>query len=323
MQITDFKLEYKENFRILHITDPQIVDSTQMRYPTRLCKEEYEMWLPSKINEICFNMIDDLIERTKPDLILIEGDVVYGSFDDNGTALKAFLDKISSYNIPFSLTYGNHDNECALGAAWQNNLVKNTKNSMFKEDVCTIGLYDKDILKRIIIMLDTNCCHDASEQSTKDGHGWYPTVKESQLVTLREFKEAIIKQYGYMVPTMICQHIIPKDVGEWLKSHDKVKDPFVPYISENTKDEFGYLYELHCPIDFEEFPLCKELNVDNIFLGHDHINNLSTMMNGIRVTYVTKTGRYCYYRKELLGGTLSIIKNDGKEVISEHVYSDK
>lgn len=323
MQITDFKLEYKENFRILHITDPQLIDSTQMRYPTRLCKEEYEKWLPSKMGEVCFNMIDDLVSKTKPDLILVEGDVIYGSFDDKGTSLKVMMDKLSSYNIPFSITYGNHDNECVLGAAWQNEVVKNTKNSLFNEGVCSIGLYDNNVLKRVIIMLDSNCCGDASEQSKKDGHGFYPSIRESQLKQLNTLKENIVKEYGYMVPCIICQHIISRDIVNWYKENGYIKDPFAPYISNNTEEEFGSMYENPGPIDFDELPLCKELNIDNIFLGHDHINNLSTMIDNVRVTFVTKTGRYDYHRKEMLGGTVSIISNDGKLVTSKHIFSDK
>ena len=71
--------------KLLQLTDMQVIDSFQRRTPDRLRIDEINSWNPANFDEQCGDGIRSLIAQTKPDLIFITGDIIYGSFDDNGT----------------------------------------------------------------------------------------------------------------------------------------------------------------------------------------------------------------------------------------------
>ena len=75
--------------RILQLSDPQIIDPTQGRRNENADND------PDKrlkdMEERCFRYIRQVVNNTKPDLILIAGDIVYGQYDDSGEALKELI----------------------------------------------------------------------------------------------------------------------------------------------------------------------------------------------------------------------------------------
>ena len=105
--------------KILQLTDMQVIDSSQRRTPDRIRADEIAAWDPKNFDAQCGNHIRSLIAQTKPDLIIMTGDIVYGSFDDNGTTLDWFCNLMDSFKIPWAPTFGNHDNESRKGVDWQ------------------------------------------------------------------------------------------------------------------------------------------------------------------------------------------------------------
>ena len=69
--------------RLLQLTDTQIIDSSQMRTPDRLRPGEINAWRPELFDAQCGDHIRSLVAQTRPELIFITGDMIYGSFDDN------------------------------------------------------------------------------------------------------------------------------------------------------------------------------------------------------------------------------------------------
>lgn len=59
------------------------------------------------------------VAQAYPDLIIITGDIVYGSFDDSGATLRWMCKLLDSFEIPWAPVFGNHDNESKMGVAWQ------------------------------------------------------------------------------------------------------------------------------------------------------------------------------------------------------------
>ena len=49
-----------EKFKILQIPDMQIIDTKQCGRPDRLCAAEQEKWIPEKMKENAFDMMDEL-----------------------------------------------------------------------------------------------------------------------------------------------------------------------------------------------------------------------------------------------------------------------
>ncbi len=114
----DFTLDFEagRDLRILQIADPQIqwLDGARPeRYePIRatffadgITDHETRVW----------RHMDQAVEVTKPDLIVLTGDNIYGEMDDSGTVWDELCTKMDSYEIPWLSVFGNHDNESAKG----------------------------------------------------------------------------------------------------------------------------------------------------------------------------------------------------------------
>ena len=71
--------------KLLQITDMQVIDSLQRRTPERLRIDEINSWKPENFDALCGKQIRSLVVQTKPDLIFITGDIIYGSFEDKGS----------------------------------------------------------------------------------------------------------------------------------------------------------------------------------------------------------------------------------------------
>ena len=115
--VCDFVLEVESgrDVKILQLTDIQIIDSDQQRYKGRLHSWSIDKWKPEYMEDRAFKYMRNVMKETSPDLIVLSGDNIYGEFDDNGTSLKALVEEMDSYKIPWTFTFGNHDNETKIG----------------------------------------------------------------------------------------------------------------------------------------------------------------------------------------------------------------
>ena len=104
-------LEQDREITLLQLTDTQIIDDSQSRTKERLGHDERTAWSRDNIAKNCYDHIRSLVTQSHPDLILFTGDVVYGSFDDSGEILDDFISFMDSLEIPWSMVFGNHDNE--------------------------------------------------------------------------------------------------------------------------------------------------------------------------------------------------------------------
>lgn len=160
---------------ILQLADPQVIDSSQMRTPDRLNAEKVAAWGPDSREERCYKYIRELVEKTNPDLILLSGDITYGSFDDNGSVLIDFINFMETLGTPWAPVMGNHDIESNMGADWMCKQYENARHCMFKQgDILgngnyTIGIRQGGELKRVIVNMDTNGCTGASQASINNG----------------------------------------------------------------------------------------------------------------------------------------------------------
>ena len=159
---------------VLQLSDPQMLDSSQA-VQGRLSDGEGEYWAKDKKEERCFKYIRETIESTKPDLILIAGDIVYGEFDHDGSALISFIDFMEGFGIPWAPVFGNHETESRMGADWQCEQFHNSKNCLFKQRAITgngnytVGVKQDGKLLRVFYMMDSNSGHP-SEASISNGH---------------------------------------------------------------------------------------------------------------------------------------------------------
>ena len=162
---------------ILQLADPQIIDADQKRADSTLNDKMTEMWKwDEEIRKSrCYNYITEIVENTNPDLILLSGDIIYGSYDDNGRVLEDFVAFMETLGVKWAPVMGNHDVESAKGASWQCKQYENAPNCLFKQgDMMgngnyTIGIMQGGELRRVIVNMDTNGCTGASQASKNNG----------------------------------------------------------------------------------------------------------------------------------------------------------
>ena len=320
----DFSVIQKgKEFRILQLTDMQVIDSTQKRFSERLNAEETEKWQPQNMKEILFDSMDKLVAETNPDLIIITGDITYGEFDDTGKSLLAFIEKMESYNIPWAPVWGNHDNESVLGVDWQCQQFINAKNCLFKKGItvgCSnyiIGIKNSDgELNRLMYMMDSNGCANISKvtnQADKDAVKTQFGFTEEQLAWYRSVAVKV-NQYGQKeIPSFLCMHIPPAEVTTALVAIGYQEKADTVDVSHNYQvgsitnggNTWTYIKDTNKNFGFKEgrtvgtsamteyiLPYLKAAKTDGTFFGHQHINALSVEWEGIRYTYGLKTGRY-------------------------------
>ena len=305
------------NPRILQLTDMQIIDSAQRRTPDRISDEKIAYWSTERAKPNCYDHIRDLVAQSRPELILVTGDIVYGEFDDSGRIQKEFSELLGSFAIPWAPVFGNHDNESAVGIDWQCALYENAPYSLFRRGNCTgygnytVGLVYKGSLIRVLYMIDTHGCRHAHSPKANIKAGIYP----DQLEWITSTATAIVDRLGKTVPAFAAYHIPTPEfaIAELEKYGAGNTDYYTLGVEKRALDgDFGAKYEKYkCCGEEDLTPLWNACGVDGIFIGHCHMNNTSIVYNGVRLTFGLKTGAYDYYTNGQLGGTVIACATDG------------
>ncbi len=304
LKILDFIVEVESDCDpvILQLTDPQILDAAQQRVPNRISSEQAIYYATNRMDENCFNYIRETAEATKPDLILLTGDLVYGEFDDKGTSLLALIEVMESLDIPWAPVFGNHDNESKMGADWQSEQLEQAKNCLFKQRTLTgngnytVGIKQDGKLKRVFFMLDSNGCGAISEKSRANGHtvssvgfgqdqiDWYTETAQS----IRTLSPETKFSFAFHIQPEIFSII-----GNKYDFSDTVVD--IDTQEDKDPDDFGLIgAALKGPWDGNRkiWNGLKDLGVDSIFVGHEHCNSASVVYQGVRLQFGQKTGTY-------------------------------
>ena len=322
--VLSFPLEYKNRkIKLLQLTDTQIIDAEQRRTPYRLRIDEIAAWSPNRFDENCGNHIRALVATVLPDLIFITGDLVYGSFDDNGTSFERFCNFMDTLKIPWAPVFGNHDNESARGVDWQCAVLKKSKNCIFKRGRVTgnsnytIGIAVEGELVRVMYMLDSNGAKDAADPSVKKEKGIYRDQLD-WIVTSAEQIDAIA---GKGVPSFMAFHFpttefVEAEIANGYRTQSRTRYTIGVDVEAKNGD-FGCNYGLYADVamSVEGFKqVLRKANTDGIFVGHCHAINTVITHDGIRYVYGLKTGQYDYHIPYHLGGTLVTVERGRFEV---------
>jgi len=320
VQLGDTKKDKK--IRLLQITDMQLIDSMQRRTFDRLRIDEINAWMPDNFDKQCGNQIRSLIAQTKPDLIFITGDMVYGSFDDEGSTFEWFCAFMDSLETPWAPVFGNHDNESAKGVAWQCEKLQKSKNCLFKKGNVsgngnyTVGIAIGDKLIRVLHMIDTNGCGGSEDPDIIRTAGIY----SDQVELIKENSKRIAMAQSGKIPAFMAFHIPTEEFvkAEIMKGYKNESREFYTLgVDVKAKDnDFGCKMERLKPIKVEGdfIHTLKECNVEAVFVGHCHSINTCISYEEIRWVFGLKTGQYDYHIPGQLGGTLISLEGDSFEI---------
>lgn len=322
LEMVDFIVSVPEGRepKILHITDPQIIDASQMRTPDRLGGLLPDYWGADKKNERCYDFLEEIITETAPDLIILTGDIIYGEFDDNGSNLLEFIEFMESFNIPWAPVFGNHDNESKMGADWQSEQFENAENCLFLQRKMTgngnytVGIEQGGELIRVFFMLDSNGVSNASDESLSNGHTQREIGFGQDQIKWYTKNAKSIKSKSPDTKISFAFHIQLNVFGEAFAKYttDPSKHVFIDYAENRQEGDFGYIEKFYSGFDADKsiFEGLKKLGVDSIFVGHEHANSASIVYEGVRLQFGMKCTSY---------DSLNYVSNSGD--IEYTVYS--
>ena len=296
------ELDYKDNFRILQLTDTHIgdKDNTPLHY----------------------EFMDLTINEAHPDLIVITGDVF--TFASKHTA-KEFFAWLDGHNIPWTLTWGNHDEQCFFSIDWVTDLLNNYgKNCKFidlqDDDVqgnanFVINLKEGGAVFEQLVIMDSN-------RYNYNGYFGYDYFKQNQI----DWYSRVVKD---SIPSLMFYHIPLKEINDVWEAAQKDKSLIVnPEVGENKEDQ----REDPCNPDFNSGffkEITKKKSTHGMYFGHDHINNYIIryeVEEGYKIDfgYGIKATDRVYAEDEILGGRVIVLHHDHSLTYEDfyHTYSE-
>ena len=303
-ELVDFVVEVEEGRDpvVLQLSDPQFSD-----YGTP--------------NSYCYDYLQETIEETQPDLILVTGDIVYGKFDEDGQFLLDYIEFMESFQIPWAPIFGNHENECILGVDWQCQQLEEAEYCLFKQGDLTgngnysVGLLQGNELLRVFYMLDSNGCSDPSDASVSSANGIKTTAGFGQdqidwytqsITTLKTLVPDVKVSFAYHIQQAVFEDAIEK-YNEDLNTSSSSILLNIDALETADETDFGCIgkkTEKLWDADYSVWNGMKALGVDSVFVGHQHSNSFSIVYEGVRLQFGQKSSMYDSFNWVLPDGTI-------------------
>lgn len=260
------------------------------------------------------DIVHKLVKDSAPDMIVITGDSVFGP--TNMAYTKHLAKLMDSFEIPWAIVYGNHDDEGKADKYWMGDVYENSKYSLYKNgpyNIGGVGNYAVNIVKSgqpfySVIMMDSN-------RVTKyNGREEYGSFTPSQVSWYSWLCDGL-KKNGYDNSMMFFHIPFP----EYLDAYENWESSgFDNGIGVGEKRE-GVCSAPYNPGMFTK--ITEKRHTGYVFVGHDHVNNYSVQYQGVRLSYGMKSSRQFYSDNDMIGGTLISINAD-KEVSIDYKYID-
>ena len=318
-----------DRFTVLNLTDPQLNE----------CH-----WDPNHPDYGNFFQILDLtvrtlIDRVKPDLITVTGDI---SMADQPKAYPAFADYLDQFEIPWCVVWGNHDQQDVVERinfvykvlpyyhSCKHFIHENGDPAMGNGNYI-IAIEKNSVPVHALFMMDShNCVWLPDEQGVK--HFYYDKLNETQIAWYKE-QATTLKGQGCNHTSMLMH--IP--IHAYQDAFDAAFKPGIDPASVTLKESYGtgcwnpgfeaaygVKHEsgpIACyPYDDGVFAAIKEVGTtENVIAGHCHTINFVIPYQGVNLAFATKTGKVHPFKYPLNGGTVITVYPDGHSEL-RHEY---
>ncbi len=302
------QLKFDENgrFRMMVICDPQT------QYP---------------VAEDLLKFIGETMDNVKPDLVVFGGDIVNNEDD---RTYEALLAPIVERNVPFTLVFGNHDEETSGGQTKEEILeIYQSIEGCLAYDADPAlhgcGTHNLPVMSSDgskvafnLWMFDSGSYY-YDEEGNYMGYDW---VRADQIEWYNNTRDAMTEANGgELVPAMAFQHIIPQEPCEkiFLPTDLNLGDitfnfqdgTHLTVVPDITKYD-GYIFEKSCPgygNDGQWDAFVQGGDVLGLVVGHDHVNNFIADVDGVDLIQ-TPGATYDSYQNEMFQGVRIIDINE-------------
>lgn len=308
-------------------------------------------WMSIKKDSMAINAVAAMVAAEKPDLVVVTGDISYpvpfqaGTFN-NKTSAKIFASLMDQLGVYWTMAMGNHDTE--MYSYFSREQIGDLyENSGYMYSLFTAGSDEADGTGNQIIKVKnskgaiTQALYVFDSHSYTDGDyfgiQWkYDNIHDNQvewyknsLATLNKENKAVtgkksdIKSLAFChIPLVELKDAWDEYVNNGYKDTDRVKLVYGE-AGETGKVVFCGMHEDNL------FETMLELgSTQGVFFGHDHKNNISFDVEGIRLTYGMSVDYLAYPGIYKLGSqrgcTVITVSPDGSfDCKSESYYQDK
>ncbi len=253
-------------------------------------------------------LMREALDAYTPDLVIYMGDnTVASGYENQAKAIEKIVAPCVERNIPFTLVFGNHDQEQGVSNEVLLSEYQKYPGCLAYDAVPSLygcGNHFLPILSSDGKALAFNLWFIDSGTSTAEAGG-YDYVREDQIQWYKD-NAAVLKALngGNTVPALSFQHIIVPEVYDAV---GMIKLPFgiddfnynnnnylpVPNFGSYT----GYIFEPPCPSHINGGQMAAWLETGDVmgtFYGHDHVNDFTTNYEGIDITTVPTVGCNSY-----------------------------
>lgn len=272
----------KQDFKILQLTDIHLGGSSISAI------KDYK----------ALNAVYNLINYTKPDLVIVTGDFVFPmgvmSFSfNNYTPIMQFASFMRNIGIPWAMLYGNHDTE-SMAKSTADEIDELLKSVSYKTSQTLLYPYiQPDItgrnnqiieirnadgtLNQALFLLDSN-------DYTGEGLNDYDYIHDDEVEWYENNIEKLNNQEGKIVSSLVFFHMPLQEYKEAYELYEQGSDEVKYFFGENGEKMIDKVCSSKYPSKLFDTAL-RLGSTKAMFCGHDHYNNLSVEYKGIRLTY--------------------------------------
>lgn len=286
-------LKFKEHrFKILQFTDLHWIEGNGFR----------------KGNDSALSLMRYLLKTEKPDLVVFTGDIVVSR--DAASGWKNVIRPLEEMQVPFAVTFGNHDTETDLTKTQALNIIRaspynvtyNVDNAISGVGNCALPVKDgtgrRD--KWVIYLFDS---HAYAPDTVVKGYDW---IHNDQIQWYRRQSSLYTRTHGGPLPSLAFFHIPLPEFG----------------TVSNMPSKVGNRREDVCapPVNSGLFTSFVEMrDVCGVFAGHDHNNDFAGVLDDICLGYGRKTGYNAPYPETLEKGARVIQLYENERRIETYI----
>lgn len=244
------------------------------------------------------------LDYEKPNLVLLTGDIIDGAcktVNNIKNTLRTVAEPMESRKIPWAIVFGNHDDEHELMS--KKDMMKLYMS--YPYNISGVGFKTFDRIGNYNILINSskssspafNIYMMDSGKYAPESIGGYDWIKWTQILWYRWTTFKLKIKYKKLLPSLMFFHIpLPEFKAAW-ENGDKEG---IRLEEECSPKKNTHLFKV----------LVKTGNVTGVFVGHDHLNNYSAVLDGIKLGYGNYTGYGSYGSDNLPRGARVFLINE-------------
>ena len=251
-------------------------------------------------SDIAGERMNEVLDAEKPDFVIYTGDIIFGK-PAKESLLKA-LEPVITRNIPFAVTWGNHDDEQGMSRKELFDLIQDIPNNLTStvqgitgvtNFILPVKSADGKKESAVLYVFDSNSYSPIKK--VVDGYGWI-ALDQIDWYT-KTSKELTAKNSGQPIPSLAFFHI---PLPEY---HEAVLDEKTYMVG--TRKEVACAPTINTGLGAS---MLQAGDVMGVFVGHDHVNDYVVNWRGILLGYGRYTGGSTVYHDVPQGNGARVIE---------------